>query len=85
MTREEILEKLRGIAVTIDGTLEDSVANVGEQTRVLEELGFSSIQMVFLAVMLEETFSIRIHDLRELKIVAVGDVIDLIESYLPQS
>ena len=84
MTRQDILEKLKQIAVTIDRTLENGIADVGEGTRVLEDLGFSSFQMLFLAVMLEETFSIRIADLRQMKIVTVGDVVDLIITHQAQ-
>lgn len=81
MSREEILEKLKGIAVIIDESLKDGTSEIGEDTKLLEDLGFSSLNMVFLAVMLEETFSLRINNLGEVKLHTVGDVVDLVEDY----
>jgi acyl carrier protein len=79
MSREEILEKLKEIAVKMDDRFADSVSDITEEKELLRDLGFSSMQMLFLAVMLEETFHIKLGQPDYLHLVTVGDVIDLVE------
>ena len=85
MSREEILEKLREIAVKMDERYADTISAADEDTELLRDLGFSSIQMLFLAVLLEETFQIRLRQLNELHLVTLGDVIDLVERHISDS
>lgn len=79
MSRVEILEKLKEITAKMDERFVDSMSDVGEEAELLKDLGFSSMQMLFLAVMLEETFHIKLGPLEYLQLVTVGDVIDLVE------
>ncbi len=80
MSRAEILEKLKEIAVKMDNRFADSVSDISEEKELLKDLGFSSMQMLFLAVMLEETFHIKLGRIEYLQLATVGDVIDLVES-----
>ena len=84
MSREEILEKLKEIAVKIDEGYAAGSSEMNEKTELLKDLGFSSLHMLFLAVMLEDTFQIRLGQLEDLRLVTLGDVIDLIETLMPR-
>ena len=79
MNRQEILEILKETVVTMDESYAPGISEVNERTELLKDLCFSSLQMVFLVVMLEDRFHIRLENLEDLNLVSIGDVVDLIE------
>ena len=79
MNRQEILEILKETVVTMDESYAPGISEVSERTELLKDLCFSSLQMVFLVVMLEDRFHIRLENLENLNLVSIGDVVDLIE------
>ena len=79
MSRTEILEKLKGIIVSADASLADRMPAASEDTKILEELGFTSIGLLFMAVVIEETFGIRLEDVNVWQLHTLGDVIDVIQ------
>ena len=48
MNRNEILEKLKEILVSADGSAADSIDSVTEQTGLMTDLGLSSVNMLYL-------------------------------------
>ena len=71
MTREEILEKLKNIIVESKEDNNFDVSKINEDTQLLRDLGFDSLAMVYMAVILEQKFNCKINN-------EVGDVIDIV-------
>ena len=78
MTREEILEKLKNIIVESKEDNNFDVSKINEDTQLLRDLGFDSLAMVYMAVILEQKFNCKINNEDYKKIKTVGDVIDIV-------
>lgn len=78
ISREEIILKL---AEVMEFTL-GSEPNFTEESRLVDELGFSSVDMLYLMIATEESFSIRFENVGVMDLVTVGSVIDYIEARL---
>lgn len=78
MTREEILEELKKILSTVNGTdIQDIQCD--EDTNLLTGLGLNSIGMLYMVISIENRFGFRFEDLNMDEIDTVGKVIDQIE------
>lgn len=78
MSRNEITERLREI-------LEDTVGSSRELTedqRLKEDLGLSSVDILYLNIATEETFGIRFQNIGIRDLNTVGDVVGYIEDAL---
>ena len=82
MSRNEIFDKLKEIIVSADETIPQRFPELTEQTRVLEDLGFTSIGMLFMAVSVEEVFQIKLDNINIWSLHVIGDVISMIEGKL---
>lgn len=58
------------------------VDKVSEQSRLTEDLGFSSVNMLYMIIATEEVFDIRFDDVGVNEFQTVGDVMDYIEGKL---
>ena len=77
MNRQEIVRKLKEI-------LEDTVGDSWELTedlRLMEDLGLSSVDMLYLIIATEETFGIRFENIGIRDVQTVGAVVDYIEAH----
>ena len=83
MDRNEIMEKLKEIVVSADESLAPKMGGVTEETRILEDLGINSVGMLFIAVMIEETFGIQLNNVYVGSLVRMSDVITMVEERLP--
>ena len=83
MDRNEIMEKLKEIVVSADESLAPKMDGVTEETRILEDLGINSVGMLFIAVMIEETFGIQLNNVYVGSLVRMSDVITMVEERLP--
>ncbi len=79
MNRNEITAKLLEIIRFSDDTVTERCPDIGEQTLILEELGFSSVAMLYMAVQIEETFGIVLNDVNIWDLKTVGDAVSMIE------
>ncbi len=79
MDRNEITAKLLEIIRFSDDTAAARCPEIGEQTRILEDLGFSSVAMLYMAVQIEETFGIVLSDVNIWELKTVGDAVRMIE------
>ena len=79
MSRNEILKELIGIVVSADESLAGRAESMTEETRILEDLGMNSVGMLFLAVMIEETFKIRLDNVAVSDLRTLGDAVTMIE------
>ena len=82
MNRNEILEKLKEILVSADGSAADSIDSVTEQTGLMPDLGLSSVNMLYLIIATEEVFQIRFDEVGMNDFGTVGDVVGYIEGKL---
>ena len=82
MNRPEILEKLSEIIRSADETVAQRLPRLEEETRILEDLGFTSIGMLFMAVSIEEIFGIKLDDVNIWELHVLGDVVGMIERKL---
>ena len=58
------------------------VYKVSEQSRLTEDLGLSSVNMLYMIIATEEVFDIRFDDVGVNEFQTVGDVMDYIEGKL---
>ena len=82
MNRNEILEKLKEILVSADGSAADSIDSVTEQTGLMTDIGLSSVNMLYLIIATEEVFQIRFDEVGMNDFGTVGDVVGYIEGKL---
>ncbi len=82
MTRQEILETLKEILMDADERGSELVDKVSEQSRLTEDLGLSSVNMLYMIIATEEVFDIRFDDVGVNEFQTVGDVMDYIEGKL---
>ena len=79
MTKPEIIEKLKDILLVADGGNAEKINNADENTRLLEDLGFNSVNVLYLVIAIEEVFEIRFDDDTGVdSFSTVGDVADYI-------
>ncbi|MBR4435767.1 MAG: hypothetical protein IKS90_06705 [Clostridia bacterium] len=78
MTRQEIITKLKDILCSADPTILSRGIEPTEDTRLAQDLGLSSIGMLYIAIAIEETFSIRFDNVGVSDFVTVRDIVDYI-------
>lgn len=84
LTRQEIFEKLKEILISMDPTKKDKIDSVNESTRLLEDLGLTSVAMLYMVVAIEETFDILFDNLGTDDFKTIGNTIDYIEEKTKQ-
>ena len=77
--REMIEEKLKELLHEIDEEID--VSAVTEASRLKEDVGLSSVAMLYMAVSVENEFGIDLTDAKMEDLRTVGDVVALIEQY----
>lgn len=78
MTREEIIQRLGEL---LEDTLGASRA-LTEELRLMEDLGLTSVDMLYLIIATEETFGIRFENVGIRDVDTVGAVAAYIEEHL---
>ena len=79
LSRKEILEKLQDIMISINDNDREKIEASTEETRLVEDLGLTSVGMLYLVIVLEESFQIKFDDVGTATFDTVGKVIDYIE------
>lgn len=79
MTREQIMEELKGILSAVNGVDINDI-HCDEDTNLLTGLGLNSIGMLYMVISIENKFGFRFQDLNMDEMDTVGKVIDRIES-----
>ena len=82
LSRKEILEKLQDIMISINDHDREKIEASTEATRLVEDIGLTSVGMLYLVVVLEESFQIKFEDVGSSTFDTVGKVIDYIEEQL---
>ncbi len=76
----EIEARLKELLYEIDDEID--VDEITEESRLKEDVGLSSVAMLYMAVSIENEFEIDLSDANMNDLVTVGDVVELIEKYL---
>ncbi len=82
MERTEIIEKLKDIIISADSRAAERARGVTEDTNIMQDLGFTSIGMLYIAIAIEEVFSIRFDNVGISDFVTVRNIDDYIEGKL---
>ena len=82
MSRTEIIEKLREILLAADDRNRDKVAACTEDSRLVADLGFSSVSMLYMVIAIEEEMTIRFDNVGASDFETLGDVVSYIEAKL---
>lgn len=62
LSKEEIIVKLKDILLVADGGNADKIKAADENTRLSEDLGLNSVNVLYLVIAIEEVFNIRFDD-----------------------
>ena len=79
MTKAEILDKLKEIMLAMDPTRADLISGANENTRLVEDLGLTSVGILYMVVAIEETFSVNFDNLGVRDFKTIGDAVSFIE------
>lgn len=82
LSRAEIFEKLKEILLFADDKNRDKIETCTESTKLVTELGFNSVSVLYLVIAIEETFAIVFDNATINDFETVGDVITYIEDRL---
>ena len=75
----EIISKLKDILLIADSGNADKINAADENTRLMEDLGLNSVNVLYLVIAIEEVFNIRFDDETGVDTFGtVGDVADYI-------
>ena len=80
LTRSEILEKLQEIMISINDSEKEKLEKTTEESRLIEVVGLNSVGMLYLVIVLEESFQIKFEDVGTTTFDTIGKVIDYIEA-----
>lgn len=78
MQKEEILQTLKEIFVLVVNRDAD-VSNINLESKIVQDLGVSSVGLIYLMVAVEETFNIDMSDASFNSFETVGDVVNYIQ------
>ena len=62
LSKEEIIEKLKDILLVADSGNAEKIKAADENTRLSEDLGLNSVNVLYLVIAIEEVFNIRFDD-----------------------
>ena len=82
LTRTEITERLREILLAADDRNRDVVAACTEDSRLVADLGFTSVSMLYMVIAIEEEFDIRFENVGANDFETLGQVVDYVEKKL---
>ena len=80
MQSMDIEAKLKELLYEIDDEID--VEEISAESKLKEDVGLSSVAMIYMAVSIENEFGIDLSDANMNDLVTVGDVVELIEKYL---
>jgi acyl carrier protein len=80
LSRSEILEKLPEIMISINDSEREKIEKTTEDTRLIEDIGLNSVGMLYLVIVIEESFQIKFEEVTTTTFDTIGKVIDYIEA-----
>ena len=84
MTRNDIIEKLKGVLKMAVGNSSYDEAKYDENSNLVTDLGLNSVGILYSVIAIEEFFGIQFDDVGFSDFQTVGDVINYIENKVNQ-
>lgn len=81
LTRAEIFEKLKDILIFADQKNLEKINGCTEDTKLVTELGFNSVSVLYMVIAIEESFGIVFDNATIGDFETIGDVISYIEEH----
>ncbi|MBS7263233.1 MAG: acyl carrier protein [Eubacteriales bacterium] len=82
LSRTQIIEKLKEILISADERNGALAARAEESASLRGDFGFSSVNMLYLVIAIEESFGIEFDDVSMSDFETLGDVVDYIAGKL---
>ncbi|WP_405340900.1 acyl carrier protein [Ruminococcus sp.] len=82
LSRAEIFEKLKEILLFADAKNSDLIKNCDESTKLVTDLGFNSVSVLYMVIAIEESFGIVFDNVSMNDFDTIGDVVTYIEARL---
>ena len=82
MTRQKIFDRLKEILVAADSGNKAITENSSEPSRLKEDFGLNSVNILYMVIAIEEAFGIYFDEVGVNSFATVGEVIDYIEGKL---
>ena len=82
LTRAEIFDKLKEILLFADNKKSAMIETADENTKLVTELGFNSVSVLYMIIAIEESFGIVFDNVTMNDFQTIGDVITYIEGKL---
>ncbi len=82
MSKTEIIDKLKEILLAADDRNRDKVLSCTEESKLINDLGFSSVSMLYMVIAIEEEMGIRFDNVGASDFETLGDVVTYIEAKL---
>ncbi len=80
LTGAEIFEKLKEILIFADHNNRDKIDACTENTKLVTELGFNSVSVLYMVIAIEESFGVVFDNATIGDFETIGDVITYIEA-----
>ena len=82
LSRAEIFEKLKEILLFADAKNSGLIKNCDESTKLVTDLGFNSVSVLYMVIAIEESFGIVFDNVSMNDFDTIGDVVTYIEARL---
>lgn len=84
MSRNDIIAKLKDVLQMAMPTSDIDVSTLSEDANLVNDLGLSSVGVLYIVIAIEEFFNIRFDDVGFADFKTIGDVVDYIEKKLSE-
>ena len=81
-SRAEIFEKLKEILLFADNKNQSVIEKCDESTKLVTDLGFNSVSVLYMVIAIEESFGIVFDNVSMNDFETIGDVVSYIEARL---
>lgn len=82
LSRAEIFEKLKEILLFADNKNQSVIEKCDESTKLVTDLGFNSVSVLYMVIAIEESFGIVFDNVSMNDFETIGDVVSYIEARL---
>ena len=82
LSRAEIFEKLKEILLFADNKNQTVIEKCDESTKLVTDLGFNSVSVLYMVIAIEESFGIVFDNVSMNDFETIGDVVTYIEAKL---
>lgn len=81
LSRTEIIEKLKEILIAADEKNKNIVDKITDESSLATDIGLTSVGMLYLVIVIEESFSIQFENVGVDDFKKFGDIVNYIETH----